>query len=125
MKEIGGYFELEQLISKEYYKDLIPLNSGINALLYILKAKEIKKVYIPYYLCNSVSHMLKVYGYDFEGYSVDSEFMPIFNITLIDNECLYVVNYYGQLGNHRIAHLKQKYQQVIVDNTHAFFLKPI
>lgn len=36
MKEIGGYFELEQLISNEYYKDLVPLNNGRNALLYLL-----------------------------------------------------------------------------------------
>ena len=58
MKEIAGYFGLEQLISNEYYKDLIPLNTGRNALLYLLKAKNIKKVYIPYYLCNSISDML-------------------------------------------------------------------
>jgi hypothetical protein len=125
MKEIGGYFELEQLISNEYYNDLIPLNNGRSALLYIIKAKKIKKLYIPYYLCNSVSHMLKRNDYDFEYYRVDSEFIPIFNISLANNEYLYVINYYGQLGNHIITNLKQKYKRVIVDNTHAFFQKPI
>ena len=35
--EIGGYFGLEPLISNEYYKDLIALNTARNALLYILK----------------------------------------------------------------------------------------
>ncbi len=125
MREIGGYFELEQLISKEYYNDLIPVNSGRNALLYILKAKKINKVYIPYYLCNSISEMLKREGYDFEYYSVNSEFIPIFNISLSDNEYLYVVNYYGQLGKDRIVYLKQRHKQIIFDNTHAFYQKPI
>lgn len=38
--EIGGYFGLEPLISNEYYKDLIALNTARNALLFILKARK-------------------------------------------------------------------------------------
>lgn len=125
MGEIGGYFGLEQLISSEYYKDLIPLNNGRSALYYILKAKKIKKLYIPYYLCNSVSDMLKRNGYDFEYYNIDLDFIPIFNKALANDEYLYVVNYYGQLLNDKIINLKQNYQKIIFDNTHAFFQKPI
>ncbi|MBU3129332.1 hypothetical protein [Clostridium tagluense] len=125
MKDIGGYFGLEQLISNEYYKKIIALNNGRNALLYILKAKNIKKLYIPYYLCSSVSDMLRKNGYYFEYYNVDSEFMPIFNKTLDDNEYLYVVNYYGQLINKKVLHLKQQHMQIILDNTQAFFQKCI
>ena len=69
MKEIGGYFGLEQLISNEYYKDLIPLNNGRNALLYLLKARNIKKLYIPYYLVNVVSEMCSRNGYSFKYYN--------------------------------------------------------
>lgn len=125
MKEIGGYFELEQLISNEYYKDLIPLNNGRNALLYLLKAKNIKKLYIPYYLCNSVSYMLKMYGYDFEYYNIDFEFMPTFNKNLAEDEYLYIVNYYGKLTNKKVYALNEQFMKVILDNTHAFFQKPI
>jgi hypothetical protein len=71
MKEIGGYFGLEQLVSNEYYKDLILLNNGRNALLYLLKARNIKKLYIPYYLCNTVSDMCIRNGYKFEYYKID------------------------------------------------------
>lgn len=125
MKEIGGYFELEQLISDEYYKDLIALNSGRNALLYLLKAKNIKKLYIPYYLCTSVSDMLKMHGYDFEYYDIDSEFMPIFNKNLDKDEYLYIVNYYGKLTNKKVYALNEQAMKIILDNTHAFFQKPI
>ncbi|WP_097027909.1 hypothetical protein [Clostridium peptidivorans] len=125
MKEIGGYFGLEKLISNEYYKNLVSLNSGRNALLYLLKAKNIKKIYIPYYLCDSVTNMLKMYDYDFEFYNISSDFMPVFNKNINNNECLYIVNYYGQLDNDKVIYLKEKYNQIILDNTHAFFQKPI
>lgn len=125
MKDIGGYFGLEQLISNEYYNDLISLNNGRSALLYILKAKGIKKLYIPYYLCNSISDILVRDNYDFEYYNVDSKFMPIFSRELGANEYLYIVNYYGQLSNDKVIELKQRYNQILVDNTHAFFQKPI
>ena len=64
--EIGGYFGLEPLISNEYYKDLLALNTARNALLYILKARRIQKLYIPYYLCDSVSEMCDREGYTYE-----------------------------------------------------------
>jgi hypothetical protein len=125
MKEIGGYFGLDQLVNNEYHKDLLALNTGRNALLYLLKAKNIQKLYIPYYLCNSVSNMLKKHGFDFEYYHIDADFNPIFNKKLCESEYLYIVNYYGQLTNDKVIHLNQKYGKIILDNTHDFFKKPI
>ena len=125
MKEIGGYFGLEQLVTNEHYKDLISLNSGRNALLYLIKAKNIKKIYIPYYLCNEIRDILNMYKYDFEYYNIDFNFMPKFNKSLGGNEYIYVVNYYGQLTNNIIINLKHLHGQIILDNTHAFFQKPV
>lgn len=125
MKEIGGYFGLEQLVSNEYYKDLLSINNGRNALLYLLKARNIKKLFIPYYLCNSVSDMCSRNGYAFEYYRVNAEFMPVFNKPLVDDECLYVVNYYGQLTDEKVLDLKRQFGQIILDNTHAFFQKSL
>ena len=125
MKEIGGYFGLEQLVSNEYYKDLIPLNNGRNALLYVLKIRGINKIYIPYYLCNSVRDMCSRNGYKFEYYKIGAEFMPIFNKILADDEYLYVVNYYGQLTNEKVLSLKQQFVHIILDNTQVFFQKPL
>ncbi len=125
MKEIGGYFGLDQFIENEYHKDLIALNTGRNALLYLVKAKKIRKLYIPYYLCNSVSDVLKKYEHDFEYYNIDAEFNPIFEKKLCKGEYLYTVNYYGQLTSYKLLSLKYKYKNIILDNTHAFFQKPI
>ncbi|MBN2396544.1 MAG: hypothetical protein JXC36_08840 [Candidatus Atribacteria bacterium] len=125
MKEIGGYFGLEQLMSNENYKDLIPLNNGRNALLYLLKARNINKIYIPYCLVNVVSEMCSRNGYSFKYYNVDAAFMPIFNKTLADEEYLFVVNYFGQLINSKVLELKDRFGQIILDNVQAFFQKPL
>ena len=128
MKEIGGYFELEHLISNEYHKNLIALNSGRNALIYILKSKKskkIKKIYIPYYLCDSIYNFLKRNGYDYEFYRIKKDFTPKFEKKLNNDEYLYIVNYYGQLSNEKISNLKKIYKNIIIDNTHSFFQEPL
>ena len=124
-KEIGGYFELEQFSGKEYYPDLIALNNARNALLYILKARKIKKIYIPYFLCDSVANICEREGYSYEYYSIDERFLPIFDKTLCPDEYLYIVNFYGQINNQTLKTLKQKYYNVIFDNVQAFFQKPV
>lgn len=86
MKEIGGYFGLEQLINQEYYSDLIALNNARNALLYTLKAKKIKKLYIPYFLCASISLLCESQGYLYEFYHIGEDFMPIFDKMLHNDE---------------------------------------
>lgn len=125
MKEIGGYFGLEQLVDNAHYKHLLALNTGRNALLYLIRAKDIRKIYIPYYLCDSVSNMLQQHGCSFYYYHIDANFNPIFNQSLEENAFLYVVNYYGQLENAMIESLKQRYERIIVDNTQAFFQEPV
>lgn len=123
--EIGGYFGLEPLICNEYYKDLIALNTARNALLYVLKARKIQKLYIPYYLCDSVSEMCDREGYTYEFYHINSSFLPVFDKDLSDNEYLYIVNYYGQISNEQIINLQSKYKRIIIDNVQAFFQKPV
>ena len=46
MKEIGGYIELDTYTGKMLHSDGIKLNCGRNALEYIIKAKNIKKLWI-------------------------------------------------------------------------------
>ncbi|MBP3495285.1 MAG: hypothetical protein J6K52_03680 [Clostridia bacterium] len=125
MKEIGGYFGLEQLIKNEYYKDLIALNSARNALVYILEARKIKKLYIPYFLCDSVAGALEKEGYKYEYYHIDKTFLPAFDKRLDKDEYLYIVNYYGQIDKERIIELKNRYGNIILDNVQAFFQEPI
>lgn len=125
MKEIGGYFGLEPLISREYYPDLIALNNARNALVYLLKARSIRKLYIPYFLCDSVSKVCDREGCPYEHYHIGRDFLPVFDKTPADGEFLYVVNFYGQISNEKIAELKGLYKNVIFDNVQAFFQRPV
>lgn len=125
MKEIGGYFELDRLVSNHYHKNVISLNSGRNALLYLLKARKIKKIFIPYYLCDSISKMCLKNDYAFEYYKIDLNFIPIFEQNLSNNEYIYIVNYFGQLTNECILRLREKYENIIIDNSQSFFQKPV
>ena len=126
MKEIGGYLDLERSHGNhEYYGDLIALNTARNALVYLLKARKIKKLYIPYFLCDSVSGVCNREGYKYEYYKVDEHLRPVFDKEISEGECFYLVNYYGQISDDEILEFKNKYGNLIVDNVQAFYQKPV
>lgn len=125
MKEIGGYFQLDQLINKPYHENIIALNTGRNALFYIIMAKKIEKIYLPYFLCDSVSKLLEKHSVKYEYYHIDTDFLPTLDKELKRYEYLYLVNYYGQMNDSKIITFKEKYKNIIVDNTQSFFQKPI
>lgn len=124
MREIGGYFDLERFRGQEYYSDLLALNSGRNALAYLIRARNIKKLYIPYYLCGCVAEICEREGCAFECYRIDKDFMPVVD-SLADGGYLYLVNYFGQIQNRQIEQLVWQCGRVIVDNVQAFFQKPL
>ena len=125
MKEIGGYFGLERLVNRPYYPELIAVNSGRAALLYILRAKGVKKLWIPRFLCGSVRKLCCDEGYSFEEYPIGEDFLPCFDGVLGRDEYLYVVNYYGQIGPEKVLTLKERYRNLILDNVQAFFQRPV
>lgn len=125
MKEIGGYLELDRFIHNEYHANAIALNTARNALIYLVKTKHITKIYVPYYLCDSVSNACERDGIPYEFYRVGEDFRPRFDKTLGADEYLYVVNYFGQLDAGIISDLKTQYGRIILDNVQAFFAQPI
>ena len=125
MREIGGYLELEELTGCEYYKNSIALNTARNAFAYLAKAKSISKIYIPYFLCDSVSGVCDREGIAYEYYHIDKDFNPLFNGKLEDGEWLYIVNFYGQLSKQDIEGYKKFFGRIIVDNVQAFFSTPV
>ena len=96
-KEIGGFFGLEINEKKEFYPDLISLNSGRNALRYIIRAYSIKEIYVPYYTCPVVWDVLEAENCKISFYNIDKNFMPTQEFEQ-DSYLLYT-NYYGVCGN--------------------------
>lgn len=125
MKEIGGYFALEEFHGNEYHENLVAVNSGRNALLYIVIAKNIKKLYLPYYLCDAISKLCERNNIQYECYHIDMNFKPILEKEIENNASVYIVNYFGQLSKDDIFIYKEKYKNIIIDNAHAFLEKPL
>ena len=125
MKEIGGYLELEDFNGEEYYPNAVAVNNARNGLLYLIRARDIRKLYIPYYLCDSVSALCERDGCPYDYYPIHEDFTPLFNGVLREGEYLYVVNYFGRLDDAKILELKSRYGNVILDNVQAFFHTPL
>jgi len=124
MKEIGGYIELDTYHLPMLHEGSIELNCGRNCLAYLFRSKSIKKIKIPYYICNSVFDICDREGVTKTYYHVGMNFRPV-DLTLDDDEWLYLVNYYGQLSNEEINGYVEKFKRVIVDQANAFFQMPI
>ena len=125
-KEIGGYLELEEPAGQEYYPDLCGVNLGRTALLWLMEARRCKKIYLPFFLCDSVTGACERFGAEIEFYHMDEGLHPVLEErTLPEGEYLYLVNYYGQLTDDKIRKYKKIYGNIIVDHTHAFFQKPL
>lgn len=124
MKEYGGYIELDTYRLPMLHEDAKALNCGRNCLAYLIKARNIKKLKMPYFMCDCVFDVSKRYGAEISFYHIDEHFKPM-DIRLADDEWLYVMNYYGQLTRDYLAELKQKYDRVIIDNAQAYFDMPI
>lgn len=124
-KEIGGYFEFGDLIQKPYHVNCYQINCARNCLKLLVKKREIKKIYVPNYLCDSVFEALNEVDCSYEKYDIDITFKPRLAVKLKEHEFIYIVNYFGQLNNTYLTELKEKYKNIIVDNAQSFFQKPL
>lgn len=125
MEAIGGYFSLELPLHEEYHQDAIKLNTGRNCLEYILRCRHYKKVYIPYYTCDVILEPFHKLGIDYAFYHINLDFEIADDIHPQMGEAILYTNYYG-LKQSYVERLTEKYgQQLIVDNTQAFYAKPI
>jgi len=123
--EIGGYFELERFSGAPYHRGLVALNAARYALIYSLKARGVKKLYLPYLLCGCVRDVCEKYGFDYEQYNVDGALLPALEKKPAENEYVYIVNYYGGISDETITALREKYERIILDNVQDFFRRPL
>lgn len=120
--EIGGYLGYEKYNGKMLHHKAIKLNLARNCLKYILVAKHVKKLFLPYYICDSVINICHEVNVQIEFYDIDKKFFPI--LTNIKGQTVYVVNYFGFLDNRYIKKL-MKDNRLIVDNVQAYFQPPV
>lgn len=125
MREYGGYIELESFHGMMLHENAVALNCGRNALAYLCKAKNIKLINFPMFLCSSVIDLCSKIGVQFDFYDISEQLEPVFDKELSTDEWIYVVNYYGQISNEQIKEWKKRYKRIIVDNAQSYYQKPV
>ena len=124
MTPIGGFFEFEIGAGVEYHESALRLNSGRNALEYILRAKHYRKVYLPFYVCDVLLQPLARQGVPSAFYHINEQFEPVFDLRgLREDEAFLYVNYFG-LFDEVVESLARRCKNLIVDNSQAFYAKP-
>lgn len=124
MKEIGGYIEFEHYHGRMLHDDGIKLDCGRSCLAYLIEAKNIKRLFIPSFMCDSIFKVCKQYNVEMDYYEIGYDFRPE-NLRIQGDGYLYLTNYFGQISEREINEYKARYKKIIVDNAQAFFDEPI
>ena len=120
MEPIGGYFSLEINDGYEYHSHALRLNAGRYALEYVLKARGYRRLYLPYYICDSVLQPIVRFGMDYEFYHIDEQLEPATELHPKGDEAVLYVNYFG-LKNRFASSFCYAYRNTILDQTQAFY----
>jgi hypothetical protein len=122
MKEIGGYIELESFKNPPYHNKAISINSGRNALRYIIRTYNVKDILVPKYTCRVVYEALESEHCKAITYSIDENLIPKLDNRQYDLKTSYILynNYFGVCGN-AINDLAKQYSNLIIDNAQAFY----
>ena len=126
IEEIGGYLELEHFQGKEFYPDMIKLNLGRTAFLWLVRRLGCRRIFIPRYICDTVPAAVEQEEVQIIGYGLDDELNPVFDqgAPSGQEDCLYLVSFYGQLTREKIDRFSHEAFSVIVDNAQAFYDPP-
>lgn len=121
--DIGGYFELELPPGEELHSTALKFNSCRNALRYLLRTKNIKRLFLPNYICNSLVEAVKCEGVSIKFYHINAQFEPLDDCYHNHGVYQLYVNYFG-LHDEIVRKLAEQNPNLIVDNAQAFFSRP-
>lgn len=119
IKEIGGYIELELKDGEQFHKNAVALNSGRNAIRYAIRAYNITRLHVPYYICPVIWDAINDENCKIVPYHIDENLLPAKDFEP-DDYILYV-NYFGVCAA-QVKKLTKKYPNLIVDNAMAFYM---
>ncbi len=119
-KEYFGFIEFSLKQKTAYHKNAVKLNCARQAINYIIKAQKYKKVFLPFYICNTVYDALEV---DYEFYYLNQDLTPKIKASSLKKDSAIIYpNYFGT-NDDKVLQVISNYKNVIIDNTQAFFQK--
>ena len=127
-KPIGGYFGWELPESDGHFPQDhgVLVNSGHHGLQFILQQlMPVKKVFIPYFTCDSVLTPLNVLNIPYQFYHINEQLEIAESIMLAEGEILIYTNYYGIKDAYAVSLVNEYGSQLIIDNAQALFAKPV
>lgn len=124
MKEIGGFLEFEKYDGHEFHENCIALNSGRNCLRYLIRARTIKRIWLPKLLCSAIEETCIEEKVEVLYYSINQQLRPILP-SISDGDWFYLINYYGQYSKNELISYCKRYKNVIIDNAQAFYDYPL
>lgn len=124
MKEIGGYIEFERYHGAMLHEDGLKLNCARSCLAYLILAKHIRKLSVPFFMCDAVFDLCRSYGVELRFYLTGSDLRPK-DLDCERDDFILLANNYGQLTETEIAAYKKRFPNLIVDNTQAYFQEPL
>ena len=126
-RAIGGYFDLELPDRAGFmHDDGVLLNSGRNALEYVLRSlPEIKHLWIPYYTCSVVLEPVIGLGIAYTFYHLNEKLEINDSIDLQAGDYLLYTDYFG-IKDHYVQQLAKRFgARLFVDNAQAWYAEPI
>ncbi len=108
---------------REYHSSALRLNSGRNALEYILLHRNYSRVYIPAYSCVTLLTPFRRTKTEFIFYQINRHFEPAHLPYLAKNEAILYINYFGMCDN-IVQKLAANVSNLIIDNSHSFYSLP-
>ena len=126
-REIGSFIELQFPKGLEYYKgdrNIARLNTGRAAIWHAFRVLGCESIWIPYYQCDTVRAFLRRKEVNTKFYHIDCHFNPV-DLNPENDESVLLVNYYGVMSADRMRQLAKPFKNVIIDNSQAFFSRPL
>lgn len=124
-REIGGYLELERFDGLMLHESDVALNCGRACLEYLVELRDIRTIWLPDFLCSSVSNLCRKAAVEVRTYQVGGGFAPAWDFEVADNEWLYLVDYYGQLTRNDVdVALAASDGRLIVDESQGYYRDP-
>ena len=124
---IGGYFEMELPDYGGFlHDDGVLLNSGRNALEYVLRSlPDINHLWIPYYTCEVILEPVRKLDIAYSFYRIDAALEIQDAIDFQAGDYLLYTNYFG-IKDLYVQMLADHYgMRLIVDNAQAWYANPI
>lgn len=125
-REIGGYFELDDYPGSLLHQGEIALNCGRSCVEYLIKLRGIRRMWLPDFLCSSVSEICQKCGIDIQFYEIDRNLLPKYSFRMGAADWLYLVDYFGQLTSEDIEFARGFANgNLILDESQAYYREPL